>query len=158
MKMNIRFFSKAIISVALLALLLVAPGFSTQASTTNAAAKKVDITVVVHGKISGHTAKEIEELIAHWLEEAHFVVVNTDGVDVLELEVTINVDDDDDDDDGVKDSADDDDEGDGDGDGKGFHIDTDCGSFDFDEDVDVVDAIDEALHHMVDAFIKEFHD
>lgn len=157
MKMNLRWFSKAIISVAALALLLIAPAFTTQATTVDTA-KKVDITVVIHGKISDHTAKEVEELIAHWLEEAHFVVVNTDGVDVLELEVTINVDDDDDDDDGVKDSTDDDDEGDGDGDGKGFHIDTDCGSFDFDEDVDVVDAIDEALHHMVNAFIEEFHD
>ena len=78
---------KLTVLTAIAALVLFAPGTSPRslAKTLRAADKKVDITVVVHGKISDHTAKSIDQLVEDWLEVAHFAVVNTDGADVLEL-------------------------------------------------------------------------
>lgn len=155
MKAMVQPIRKISVLAAIAALILFAPGHTRSlAKTLPVAEKRVDITVVVHGKIGDYTAQAIDQLIEDWLEVAHFAVVNTDGADILELHIQIDVDDDDDDDDGVKDAEDED--GDGDGDGKGFRIHGECGDWEEDEDVDVVDGIDEMLHTMISHFIEKF--
>jgi hypothetical protein len=151
MKILAHLFRKVTVLAAIAAMVLFAP-LNAGALAKTAADKRVDITVVVHGRIGDLTAQAIDQLVEDWLEVAHFVVVNTDGADILELEIEIYVDDDDDDDDGVKDSQD---EGE-DGDGKGFHIHSECGDWEDDEDVDTVDAIDDLLHTMINDFIEKF--
>jgi hypothetical protein len=151
MKTNIKLTHKIAVAVVAAAMLFFV-GLRAQAAAPSE--KKVDITVEVHGKISGHTVQTIEHIVEEWLHVAHFAVVNADGADILELHIVVDVDDDDDDDDGVKDAEDEDD--DGDGNGKGFHIHSECGDWEEDKDVDAVDAIDDLLHAMINDFIDKF--
>ncbi len=128
------FIRKVTIAVSIAALMLLVPGVKTNAAALKSADKKVDITVVIHGKVGDYTVKAIEQIVEDWLEVAHFAVVNADGVDILELEIEISVDDD----------------------GSGWQLHTECGEWEEDKEVDVIDSLDDILHEMIEDFIEKF--
>jgi hypothetical protein len=95
--------------------------------------KHVHIKVEIHGKIDGHTADAVEDLIADWLEAAHFVVEETEGANFLKLHVVLKV------------------TGD-----NHFAIHEDCGDWQEEKEAAVLDALDDILHHMINDFIEKF--
>jgi len=95
--------------------------------------KHVQIKVEIHGKIDGHTADAVEDLIAEWLEEAHFVVEEKEGVNFLKLHVVLKV-----------------------TENNHFAIHEDCGDWQEDKEAAVLDALDEILHQMINDFIEKF--
>lgn len=97
------------------------------------AEKHVQIKVEIHGKIDGYTVESVKELVSDWLEEAHFVVSNTAGTNVLKLHVVVKVTDD-----------------------HHFAVHEDCGEWEEDKEAAVLDAIDDVLHEMTEDFIEKF--
>jgi hypothetical protein len=95
--------------------------------------KHVHIKVEIHGKIDGHTADSVEDLVGEWLEAAHFVIEEKEGVNSLKLHVVINVTED-----------------------HHFAIHEDCGDWQEEKEAAVLDAIDDVLHHMINDFIEKF--
>ena len=97
------------------------------------AEKHVQIKVEIHGSIDHHTVASVEHLVEEWLEAAHFVVSHTDGADYLHLHVKLEV------------TAD-----------HHYQVESDCGDWEEDKEADVVDAIDEILHHLINDFIDKY--
>ncbi|MBI3654160.1 MAG: hypothetical protein HY231_24280 [Acidobacteria bacterium] len=95
--------------------------------------KHVLVQVEIHGQIDGHTMESVAQLVADWLEAAHFVVSHTDGAGYLHLHVKLEL-----------------------SDNHHFLVHSDCADWHEDREAAVVDAIDEILHHMVSDFIDKY--